>query len=168
MLTTHRNPFDSLLSAWVRNSSAQSGSKRQEFQRAYKIRLSGLWLLPKHQAQRKQMDTRHTQYPKHCSIGQGEILYTYIWATNWYSAYLSGTHQPRRKQSGSKISRSQSPPYQQKWPVHQKLRAAIQAAHPSYDGIRMPGLEVRCPQPCPEAVSVTFQVSSHCRSLLRW
>jgi len=32
----------------------------------------------------------------------------------------------------------------------------------SYDGLRMPGLEVRCPQPCPEAASITIQVSSHC------
>jgi hypothetical protein len=33
---------------------------------------------------------------------------------------------------------------------------------PSYDGLGMSDLEVRCPQPRPEAANVTIQVSSHC------
>jgi len=55
--------------------------------------------------------------------------------------------------------------------VHQKRRSAVQAAHPSYDGLHMPGLEVCFPQPCPEAASITIlELSSHCdqRTLLRW
>jgi hypothetical protein len=37
-----------------------------------------------------------------------------------------------------------------------------QTAHPSYDGLRMSDLVVRCPQPRPEPASATIQVSSHC------
>jgi hypothetical protein len=47
-------------------------------------------------------------------------------------------------------------------PVHQKRCAALQTAHPSYDGLRMSDMEVRCPQPHAEAASATIQVSSHC------
>jgi hypothetical protein len=47
-------------------------------------------------------------------------------------------------------------------PVRQKRCAALQAAHSSNDGLRMSDLEVRCPQPRPEAANYTIQVSSHC------
>jgi hypothetical protein len=38
----------------------------------------------------------------------------------------------------------------------------LQAVHPSCDGLHMSDLQVRCPQPRPEAASFTSQVSLHC------
>jgi hypothetical protein len=40
--------------------------------------------------------------------------------------------------------------------------AALQAASPSYDGLRVLDVEVRGTQPCLEATRVAVQVSSHC------
>jgi hypothetical protein len=47
-------------------------------------------------------------------------------------------------------------------PVCQKRCSALQAAHPSYDGLRMSDLEVRCSHRRSGAACVAVQVSSHC------
>jgi hypothetical protein len=75
---------------------------------------------------------------------------------------LVGRRQPGEEEGSSKIGRAWPPPLQVKRSVSQKLCAALQAAHPSYDGLRMSDLAVRCCQPCPDAASLTVQVSSHC------
>jgi hypothetical protein len=58
---------------------------------------------------------------------------------------------------------------QEKRPVGQKGRAALQAAHLFYDGLCISDLEVRCSLAHPEAARFTIQVSSHCdkRTLVR-
>ena len=39
---------------------------------------------------------------------------------------------------------------------------AVQAGHPSHDGVCVPHMEVHCPQPRRQAASVTVQVSAPC------
>jgi hypothetical protein len=86
------------------------------------------------------------------------------------AANLVGTRQPGEKEGSSKIGHAWPPAKQEKRSVRQKWLAALQAAHPSHDGLRMPDLEIRCPRPCQKAASATIQVSSHCyqRNLVRW
>jgi hypothetical protein len=63
----------------------------------------------------------------------------------WYSACLVDARQLGGKEGTSKIGRALPNPNQNKRPVPQKRCAALQAAHPSYDGLWMYDLEVRCP-----------------------
>jgi hypothetical protein len=46
--------------------------------------------------------------------------------------------------------------------VYTERCSALQAAHPSHDGLRVPSLEVRRPFPCQEAAGDSVQVSSRC------
>jgi hypothetical protein len=68
---------------------------------------------------------------------------------------LPGWHtQPGEKEHSTKIGRAWPPPKQEKRSVRQNRRAALQAAHPSYDELLMSDLEVRCLQPGPSVFSV--------------
>jgi hypothetical protein len=76
----------------------------------------------------------------------------------------------RAAASNPKIGHAWPPPKQEKRSVRQERCPALQAAHPSHDGLRMPDLEIRCPQPCQIAASATIQVPSHCyqRTVVLW
>ena len=53
-----------------------------------------------------------------------------------------------------------SPKYE--WSFLQEWSSAVQAAHPSYDGLRVPRLEVGRSLPYKEYAGTSIQVSSHC------
>jgi hypothetical protein len=53
-------------------------------------------------------------------------------------------------------------PPAQEWTVYTERCSALQAAHPSHEGLRVPSLEVRRPFPCQEAAGASIQVSSRC------
>jgi hypothetical protein len=54
--------------------------------------------------------------------------------------------------------------------LHQEWSSAVQTAHPSYDGLRVPHLEVCHLLPYKETAGASVQVSSHCYQciLVHW
>ena len=47
-----------------------------------------------------------------------------------------------KKESGTETGSAATSSKKVKWSLHQEWSSAVQAAHPSYDGIRVPRLEV--------------------------
>jgi hypothetical protein len=47
----------------------------------------------------------------------------------------------------------------EKWSLHQELSSAVQAAHPSYDGIRVPRLEVHRSLPYQKTAGASVHMS---------
>jgi hypothetical protein len=84
------------------------------------------------------------------------------WGDPRSAANLVGTRRPGEEEGSPKSGHAWPPPKQEKRSVRQERCAAVQAAHPSHDGLRVPDLEIRCPQPCQKAASTTIQVPSHC------
>jgi hypothetical protein len=81
-------------------------------------------------------------------IGRNSSL---SWIEPRHTAYLVGTCQPGGKEGSSQIERAWSRPKQETLLLCQILSAALQAASPPYDGLRLSDLLVRCLQPRPDA-----------------
>ena len=70
---------------------------------------------------------------QYCPLSCGDPLYK----TKLVDSYRAG-----EKGSGTDTGSAGNSPKQEKWYLHQELSSAVQASHPSYDGLRVPRMEV--------------------------
>ena len=75
------------------------------------------------------------------------------------TAHLDDSYRSGEKESSTETEhRVGTSPKQEKWSLHQEWSSAVQAAHPSLHGLRVPRLEVRCSLPCQETAGASVQV----------
>jgi hypothetical protein len=70
---------------------------------------------------------------------------TVPWSKSWHTACLIGSRQPVRMKAAQRLGLLSPLLLNRSGVSIKKWRTALQAAHPSHDGLRMPDLAVRCP-----------------------
>jgi len=112
------------------------------------------------EADRRIPKTRPVQLLGSQSIG---LIPSVIW--RWPSIhgfYLVDSYHLVEKESGADTGSVGTSPKQEKWSLHQEWSSAVQAAHPSYDGLLMPRLEVCQSLPYQENGGASVHVSLRC------